>query len=62
MALVESIVYAPPRIPPYLADAYELKSVTGVPTDEEVKEIHAVIRAMEAVSHSEYLCHKLVST
>jgi len=62
MVLVEPTVYTPPRLPAYLADAYQLKSLTGVPTDEEVTEIHAVIRAMEAVSHSEYLCYELMST
>lgn len=47
--------YSPPRLPSYLADVYDLKLVTDVPTDEEIKEIHAVIRAMEAVSHSKDL-------
>lgn len=48
-----SDVYTPPKLPPYLANAFNMKPVVGIPTDDEVKLIHAVIRAAENASHSE---------
>jgi hypothetical protein len=46
--------YFPPSLPPHLAGSFELNPVEGVPSDEEVKAIHAVIRALEGMSHREY--------
>ncbi|KAB5590479.1 hypothetical protein CTheo_6061 [Ceratobasidium theobromae] len=48
---INGFVYNPPVLPPYLAATHELKSITGVPTDEQVKAIHAVIRAVNVMSH-----------
>ncbi|KAF8594332.1 DEAD-domain-containing protein [Ceratobasidium sp. AG-I] len=45
-----SLRYAPPSLPSYLTNTFELKPVVGVPTDDEVKTIHAVIRAVETTS------------
>ncbi|CAE7085784.1 unnamed protein product [Rhizoctonia solani] len=41
----------PPSLPAYLASAHNLGPITGVPNDEEVKVIHATIRAVNAMSH-----------
>ncbi|KAG9120985.1 hypothetical protein FRC07_003256 [Ceratobasidium sp. 392] len=38
------IITTPPTLPPFLADKFDLKPVEGVPSDEEVKMVHAVIR------------------
>lgn len=46
-------IYTPPELPGYIANSYDLKPVEGVPSDDEVKLIHAVIRAVENVSHGE---------
>lgn len=43
--------YVPPRLPSYLSATYELKPIVGVPNDEDVKAIHAVIRTANAVAH-----------
>ncbi|KAG8702541.1 hypothetical protein FRC08_003415 [Ceratobasidium sp. 394] len=40
---------APPGLPPFLASTYDLKPVEGPPSDEEVKMVHAVIRALNDV-------------
>ncbi|CAE6400578.1 unnamed protein product [Rhizoctonia solani] len=37
-------IYSPPELPPYLKEAYNLKPVVGVPNDQELVEIYAVIR------------------
>lgn len=50
-----SAMYTPPALPPYLASTFDLKPVVGVPTDEEVKLIHSVIRVVENASHSKSL-------
>ncbi|KEP48423.1 putative laminin domain protein [Rhizoctonia solani 123E] len=43
-------VYLPPELPPYLKSVYDLKSIVGTPSDDEVIGIHAVIRmAQKAV-------------
>ena len=47
-----SDIYKPPQLPAYLASAFDLQPVTGIPTDEEVKLVHSVIRAVENTSHS----------
>lgn len=46
-----SQTYEPPRLPEYLRNVFDLKPVVGVPSDEEVIGIHAVIRAAYNVSH-----------
>ncbi|KAF8598002.1 hypothetical protein BDV93DRAFT_512902 [Ceratobasidium sp. AG-I] len=43
-------IYTPPELPSYLLHAFELKPVVGIASDDEVKMIHAVIRAVENVS------------
>jgi hypothetical protein len=48
-------IYTPPSLPPYLKNVYDLKPFVGVPNDEEVKGIHAVIRAASNVSQSEHM-------
>ncbi|KAF8597478.1 hypothetical protein BDV93DRAFT_562201 [Ceratobasidium sp. AG-I] len=45
-----SLKYTPPSLPAYLTNTFELKPVIGFPTDDEVKTIHAVIRAVETAS------------
>ncbi|CAE6424218.1 unnamed protein product [Rhizoctonia solani] len=42
-------VYLPPKLPPYLNKVYDLKPITGIPSDEEVIGIHAVIRVANKV-------------
>ncbi|CAE6358295.1 unnamed protein product [Rhizoctonia solani] len=42
--------YVPPLLPDYLPKAYTLKTIIGVPKDEEVKGIHDVIRALDGLS------------
>ncbi|CAE6439350.1 unnamed protein product [Rhizoctonia solani] len=39
----------PPDLPPYLKDVHDLKPILGVPNDEEVIGIHAVIRMASKV-------------
>ncbi|KAF8596741.1 hypothetical protein BDV93DRAFT_513888 [Ceratobasidium sp. AG-I] len=53
--------YEPPDLPAYLADSFSLKAVIGVPTDEAVKAIHAVIRAVENVSVVPAMCNPALS-
>ncbi|CAE6484364.1 unnamed protein product [Rhizoctonia solani] len=48
---LSKIVYTPPSLPAYLASAHDLKSIVGVPSDEDVKMIHATIRAVNGMSH-----------
>lgn len=38
-----SVKYVPPKLLNYLANAFDMKPVARVPTDDEVKAIHAVI-------------------
>ncbi|CEL53409.1 hypothetical protein RSOLAG1IB_11341 [Rhizoctonia solani AG-1 IB] len=38
--------YTPPELPNHLASVYDLKPIVGCPCDEEVKMIHAAIRAV----------------
>ncbi|KAF8597996.1 hypothetical protein BDV93DRAFT_547649 [Ceratobasidium sp. AG-I] len=45
-------IYTPPQLPAYLASAFDLKPITGIPTNEEVKLIHSVIRVVENTSHN----------
>ncbi|CAE6356540.1 unnamed protein product [Rhizoctonia solani] len=37
-------IYSPPELPPYLKDTYDLKPVVGVPKEQDLIEIHAVIQ------------------
>ena len=48
-----TMLYTPPELPAYLSNGFDLNSVVGVPTDDEVKKIHVVIRAVETASQSE---------
>ncbi|KAL5632040.1 hypothetical protein ACGC1H_000161 [Rhizoctonia solani] len=44
-------VYSPPELPTYLKSVHDLKPIVGVPKDDEVIQIHAVIRvANQAVN------------
>ncbi|KDN40472.1 hypothetical protein RSAG8_08092, partial [Rhizoctonia solani AG-8 WAC10335] len=43
-------VCAPPELPTYLKDVYDLKPIVGVPNDEEVIGIHSVIHAANHIS------------
>lgn len=43
-------VYLPPKLPAYLMGAFDLKPVLGTPSNDEVKLIHAAIRAVENIS------------
>jgi hypothetical protein len=47
-------MYAPPDLPSYLSDTFDLKPVVGVPSDNEVKLIHAAIRALDEVANRKY--------
>ncbi|KAF8597997.1 hypothetical protein BDV93DRAFT_512896 [Ceratobasidium sp. AG-I] len=51
-------VHTPPNLPTYFADAFNLNPIVGVPTDEEVKLIHSVIRAVENTSHKHMLSYE----
>ncbi|KAF8599498.1 hypothetical protein BDV93DRAFT_526028 [Ceratobasidium sp. AG-I] len=55
------LTYMPPKLPAYLEDAFELKPVVGVPTDDEVKNIHALIRTVENASQVPALCNPAFS-
>ncbi|CAE6439374.1 unnamed protein product [Rhizoctonia solani] len=44
----------PPDLPPYLKDVHNLQPILGVPTDEEVIGIHAVIRMASKVVDVRY--------
>lgn len=50
-----TMAYTPPNLPGYLANGFDLKPIVGIPTDDEVKQIHAVIRAVETASQSKRL-------
>ncbi|KAG9085521.1 hypothetical protein FRC06_003566, partial [Ceratobasidium sp. 370] len=45
------MILTPPVLPPFLAGTYDLKLVEGVPSDGEVKMVHAVIRALNDVAN-----------
>ncbi|CAE6463529.1 unnamed protein product [Rhizoctonia solani] len=51
MILPSQTTLTPPGLPSYLRAVHELRPIVGKPTDEEVKAIHAVIRALNAVVH-----------
>ncbi|CAE6512407.1 unnamed protein product [Rhizoctonia solani] len=44
-------VLIPPPLPDYLSAVYNLKPIVGKPIDQDVKAIHAVIQALNAVNH-----------
>jgi hypothetical protein len=50
---ITNFTYTPPRLPAYLANTYVLKPIIGLSADEEIKTIHAIIREVNGVSHSE---------
>ncbi|KAG9085520.1 hypothetical protein FRC06_003565 [Ceratobasidium sp. 370] len=45
------MILTPPVLPPFLAGTYDLKLVEAVPSDGEVKMVHAVIRALNDVAN-----------
>lgn len=47
------IVLVPPQLPPFLSVEFNLKPIVGTPSAEEVKLVHAVIRASSTFLHSE---------
>ncbi|CAE6441380.1 unnamed protein product [Rhizoctonia solani] len=49
-APITEMTYAPPPLPDYLLRNHTLNVIVGVPTDEEVKSIHDVIRAINGMS------------
>ncbi|CAE6392438.1 unnamed protein product [Rhizoctonia solani] len=51
MSYSGGMVLTPPQLPDYLSDTYVLNRITGKPTDEEIKLIHAAIRGLNSVSH-----------
>ncbi|CAE6441340.1 unnamed protein product [Rhizoctonia solani] len=50
-AKLSTTVYNPPSLPAYLASTHHLKAISGVPSDEDIKAIHAVIKAVNGISH-----------
>ncbi|CAE6457557.1 unnamed protein product [Rhizoctonia solani] len=50
-AKLSTTVYNPPSLPAYLACTHHLKAISGVPSDEDIKAIHAVIKAVNGISH-----------
>ncbi|CAE6441369.1 unnamed protein product [Rhizoctonia solani] len=50
-SFVNFLTCVPPPLPEYLTKTYNLKTITGVPTDEDVKKIHDVIRAVNHLSN-----------
>ncbi|KAG8712815.1 hypothetical protein FRC08_014068 [Ceratobasidium sp. 394] len=50
-----SMKLTPPVLPPFLAGTYDLKPVEGVPSDNEVKMVHAVGRALNEVANTPVL-------
>ena len=42
--------FIPPKLPAYLVSMFELKPDIGSPTNDEVKNVHAVIQAIDAAS------------
>ncbi|KDN39290.1 hypothetical protein RSAG8_08925, partial [Rhizoctonia solani AG-8 WAC10335] len=54
-------VYTPPALSAHLATIYDLKPIVGQPTGEEVKTIHAAIRAVNAEAQIPHLCNPELS-
>ncbi|KAG9086626.1 hypothetical protein FS749_003520 [Ceratobasidium sp. UAMH 11750] len=50
-----SMKLTPPVLPPFLTGTYDLKLVEGVPSDNEVKMVHAVVRALNEVANTPVL-------
>ncbi|KAG9098242.1 hypothetical protein FRC07_010673, partial [Ceratobasidium sp. 392] len=44
------MLLTPPALPTFLAEMVKLKSIEGVPSDEEVKSVHAAIRGLNNVA------------
>lgn len=49
----DGTVLVPPQLPPFLATVFDLKSISGSPSAEEVKLVHAAIRTLNSLLHSE---------
>lgn len=52
----------PPQLPPFLATIFDLKPITGVPSGEEVKLVHATIRSLSTFLQSENLAGVLLTS
>ncbi|CAE6457249.1 unnamed protein product [Rhizoctonia solani] len=48
---LSTAVYTPPSLPAYLTSTHDLKSIVGIPSDEDIKAIHATVRAVNGMSH-----------
>ncbi|KAH7322213.1 hypothetical protein B0J17DRAFT_710644 [Rhizoctonia solani] len=44
-------ILTPPQLPTYLSDTCALEQIVGIPTKDNVKAIHATIRALNSVSY-----------
>ncbi|CUA75390.1 hypothetical protein RSOLAG22IIIB_11716 [Rhizoctonia solani] len=49
-------MYTPPILPTRLAARYDLKPIVGYPSSQDIKAIHAVIRAVNIESQVPFLC------
>ncbi|KEP48584.1 hypothetical protein V565_120820 [Rhizoctonia solani 123E] len=54
-------MYTPPTLPAHLATIYDLKPITGQPTNEQVITIHAAMRAVNAEAQIPHLCNPELS-
>ncbi|EUC53525.1 hypothetical protein RSOL_009020 [Rhizoctonia solani AG-3 Rhs1AP] len=54
-------MYTPPALPAHLATIYDLKPITGQPTNEQVITIHAAMRAVNAEAQVPHLCNPELS-
>ncbi|KDN39291.1 hypothetical protein RSAG8_08926, partial [Rhizoctonia solani AG-8 WAC10335] len=50
-------VYTPPTLPAHLAAAYDLKPIVGHPINQDVRAVHAAIRAINVESQVPRLCN-----
>ncbi|CAE6536454.1 unnamed protein product [Rhizoctonia solani] len=50
-------IYTPPILPDHLASTYDLKPIVGQPKDEEIKMIHAAMRAVNTEAQVPHLCN-----
>ncbi|CAE6486729.1 unnamed protein product [Rhizoctonia solani] len=53
--LANEYTYTPPKLPTHLASTYVLKPIVGHPSDEQIKAIHASIRAVSAEAQIPHL-------
>ncbi|CAE6411800.1 unnamed protein product [Rhizoctonia solani] len=54
-------MYYPPTLPAHLVTIYDLQPISGKPTDEQVKTIHAAIRVVNAEAQIPHLCNPELS-